>query len=215
MELRIGLIESNDTVRAGRAMVIDSQDDMRVVFEEADPIVALNRVSEYLIDVLVIDSIPRGFELPKYLERLDEQLKSAGSAPAIIVSSTFANLQLRALAIASGATDAVDLESTAEVFLTILRRSSKDDYLASLESLKGARDYVKQSDPLLMESVLSIAEAQPLIVQNFLEGLNDLASSKKLDIAKLRVRQTIDSLIKAGNFKTRNQLAIALMGDGK
>ena len=212
MELRIGLIESNDTVRAGRAMVIDSQDDMRVVFEEADPIVALNRVSEYLIDVLVIDSIPRGFELPKYLERLDEQLKSAGSAPAIIVSSTFANLQLRALAIASGATDAVDLESTAEVFLTILRRSSKDDYLASLESLKGARDYVKQSDPLLMESVLAIAETQPLIVQNFLEGLNDLASSKKLDIAKLRVRQTIDSLIKAGNFKTRNQLAIALMG---
>lgn len=215
MELRIGLIESNDTVRAGRAMVINSQDDMKVVLEESDPVAALSRAAEYLIDVLVIDSMPRGIELPKYLEGLQEKFQSAGSNPAIIVSSTFANVQLRALAIASGATDVVDLESSAEVFLKILRLSSKDDYLASLESLKEARYFSLESKTLRLEAVMEVAKTHPQIVENFLEGLSDLASAKKLDIAKLRVRQAMDSLLKAGNFKTRNQLAIALLGDSK
>ena len=60
MELRIGLIESNELVRAGRAMVIDSQSDMKVVFEESDPRAALMKSPDYLIDVLVIETLEVG-----------------------------------------------------------------------------------------------------------------------------------------------------------
>jgi DNA-binding NarL/FixJ family response regulator len=215
MELRIGLIENNQLVRAGRAMVINSQDDMKVVYEESDPKAALAKSAEYLIDVLVVESNPRGYQLAKYLELCRENLSAAGSNPAILVSSTFANPQLRSISLASGASDLVDLESSAEVFLAALRRCAKGDYLADRASLLQAIEHQKPLDTVNRDSLTALAKSQPGIVGNFLDGLSDLSNSKKLDIAKLRVRQTIDALLKAGNFQTRNQLAIALLGERK
>ena len=211
MEIRIGLIESNELVRAGRAMVINSQEDMQVVFEEADPKVALNKSADYLIDVLLVESKPRGYDLSKYLELCRENLSAAGSNPAIIVSTTFAEARLRSISLASGASDVVDLESSAEVFMAAIRRCSKGDYLASHEFLVQAQEFTKPVDAVTLDALNALAKTHSPIVENFLEGLSDLASSKKLDIAKLRVRQTIDGLMKVGKFRTRNQLAIALL----
>jgi hypothetical protein len=122
---------------------------------------------------------------------------------------------LRSISLASGASDLVDLESSAEVFLAALRRCAKGDYLADRASLLQAIEHQKPLDTVTRDSLTALAKSQPGIVGNFLDGLSDLSNSKKLDIAKLRVRQTIDALLKAGNFQTRNQLAIALLGERK
>jgi DNA-binding NarL/FixJ family response regulator len=215
MELRIGLIESNELVRAGRAMVIDSQSDMKVVFEESDPRAALMKSPDYLIDVLVIESNPRGYDLSNFLSKIRENQNAKGSHPAIVVSSTFANSKLHALGLAAGAAEVIDLESGAESFLAALRDCSKADYLASIEVLKQAGELLGPSKSKDLEEVMKIAATQPKVIKNFLAGLGDLENAKKLDIAKLRVRQTLDALLKAGGFQTRNQLAIALLGEQK
>jgi DNA-binding NarL/FixJ family response regulator len=215
MELRIGLIESNELVRSGRAMVIDSQSDMKVVFEESDPRAALTKSPDYLIDVLVIESNPRGYELSKFLSQIRANQNAKGSNPAIVVYSTFANSQLYALGLAAGAAEVIDLESGGESFLAALRNCSKADYIASIEALKRAGELLGPSNSADLEEVMKIAATQPKVIKNFLSGLGDLENAKKLDIAKLRVRQTLDALLKAGGFQTRNQLAIALFGEQK
>ena len=215
MELRIGLIESNELVRSGRAMVIDSQSDMKVVFEESDPRAALTKSPDYLIDVLVIESNPRGYELSKFLSQIRANQNAKGSNPAIVVYSTFANSELYALGLAAGAAEVIDLESGGESFLAALRNCSKADYIASIEALKRAGELLGPSNSADLEEVMKIAATQPKVIKNFLSGLGDLENAKKLDIAKLRVRQTLDALLKAGGFQTRNQLAIALFGEQK
>ena len=215
MELRIGLIESNELVRSGRAMVIDSQSDMKVVFEESDPRAALTKSPDYLIDVLVIESNPRGYELSKFLSQIRANQNAKGSNPAIVVYSTFANSELYALGLAAGAAEVIDLESGGESFLAALRNCSKADYIASIEALKRAGELLGPSNSADLEEVMKIAATQPKVIKNFLSGLGDLENAKKLDIAKLRVRQTLDALLKAGGFQTRNQLAIALFEEQK
>jgi DNA-binding NarL/FixJ family response regulator len=196
-------------------MVIDSQSDMKVVFEESDPRAALTKSPDYLIDVLVIESNPRGYELSKFLSQIRANQNAKGSNPAIVVYSTFASSELYGLGLAAGAAEVIDLESGGESFLAALRNCSKADYIASIEALKRAGELLGPSNSADLEEVMKIAATQPKVIKNFLSGLGDLENAKKLDIAKLRVRQTLDALLKAGGFQTRNQLAIALFGEQK
>jgi DNA-binding NarL/FixJ family response regulator len=211
MQLRIGLIEGNDLVRTGRSMVLNSQSDMQVVFEEASASLALTRIADYLIDVLLIGTNITGVDFQKYLKDVQSTFKAAGSHPAIIVLGNFADKRIEELALRAGASAMVDLQGGAEVLLNSIRTCSKLDHPINRTVLES---YAADSSDLAaakLEPLRDLALSHERVVENFLNGLSDFESSKKLDVAKLRVKQAIDSLMDVGDFYSRNQLAIALL----
>ena len=110
--LRIGLIDADADIRFGRRMLIDSQDDCKVVFEEENATDALLRAPEALIDVLVIDHRVRGLDGIALIERLIPLYHEANSeVPAIILTGPYFSYELLLASIAAGATDLVTLDS--------------------------------------------------------------------------------------------------------
>lgn len=215
-DLRIGIIESNEQVRLGRAMVFNSQVDMRVVLEESDGNSAIDRVPNYLVDVLVTGTNQHGFRGGQFVRKLSEALAAASNDCAVIATSPFSTPKLRWESLLAGAQEHIGLDASASDLLALTRKVVKQDFLVDLADLKsqsvefGGLPPVHQLELKLSE----LNEVQNNIVKSFLNGLGDQAIAKQHDLARTRVTQLIESLLKVSGFTSRNQLAILLLGMG-
>ena len=61
-DFRIALIDGDPAIRAGRRLLLDSQPDMKVVYEQSQAAGALLEVGDLLIDVLIIDHRLQGID---------------------------------------------------------------------------------------------------------------------------------------------------------
>lgn len=212
VELRIALIDSNETVRAGRAMLINSQPDMKLVFEESDPSRALERAPEYLVDVLVTSVKQHGFPGLTFVQKMAETLNAAGNSAAMLVTSPFSSTEMRSQSVLSGASDLVSLEEDGQVFLRKVRQVSKRDFLVEEDFLKILAENFDsfEVNREMANNFEQLDSSQKAIIANFNEGLSDFENAKRLDVSKLRVTQLLTQLMQAGALRTRNQLAIAV-----
>lgn len=213
-DFRIGLIDSNQLVRSGRAMVLNAQPDMRVVLEESDPIIAIERAPDYLVDVLLVG--PSQFRLrgEQFIHSMSLALANAGNECIVIAYNSFSSAKSRYEAIRAGAQDFLGLDSTASELLSIIRQASRRDFIIEPLTLKelGAEFGFLKTTNALEVRLSELDGLQTNIVKNFLKGEKDLANSKQVDISRTRVTALIEGLVKAGDFTTRNQLALALLG---
>lgn len=213
-DFRIGLIDSNQLVRSGRAMIFNSQPDMRVVLEESDPINAIERAPDYLVDVLLVGPSQHRIRGEQFIRTLSLALADAGNECVIVAYNSFTTSKNRYEAIRAGAQDFLGLDSYAADLLSLVRQTIKRDFIVDpvvLKQLGNEFGFLKTTSALEVR-LSELDSAQTEIVTIFLGGLTDIAISKKLDMARTRVTGLIDGLVKAGNFTTRNQLALALLG---
>ena len=208
--LRIGLIEGNSLVRSGRAMLINSQSDLRVVFEEDDPGQALNRASDYLVVVVVVGAVQHGYRGFDFVTKLCEALRSAGNPARVLVSGAFGSVQDRSGAVLAGADEYIGLDSPAKDFLALITELGNPDYLVDPNFLRSIVELDLQTPNKLANLVAGFEEIHVSIVKGFLAGDSDFTVAQRLDISKVRVTRLIGELIAAGSFVSRNQLAIAL-----
>lgn len=213
--LRIGLIESNSLLRSGRALLIGSQAEMQIVFEESNPKVALERVGDYLVDVLVVNIRQHGYAGATYISALRKILYLAGNKAAILGFANFSSDETYRDAILAGADDFVAMDADATEFLSKMKLVSKNDYRIDQKQLeklfrKASQLMVKSRE---LDVALGVLEPwQRKVAKRFLRGESDANIAKELDLARTRVSQTIKGLMDAGSVHTRNQLAVALMG---
>jgi DNA-binding NarL/FixJ family response regulator len=213
--LRIGLIESNNLLRSGRALLIGAQVDMQIVFEEGDPKSALERVGDYLIDVLVVNLKQHGHQGGSFLSALRTSLTSSGNKAAVLSYANFFSDEMYREAILAGTDDFVGMDAETSEFLTKIRAVNKADYRIDQKQLELL---FRENSKLLVKSrelevtLGALEPKQRNITKKFLTGATDAAIAKDLDLARTRVDQTISSLMAVAGVHTRNQLAIALMG---
>ena len=190
--LRIGLIDADADIRFGRRMLIDSQDDCKVVFEEEQGADALLRAPEALIDVLVIDHRVRGMDGIALVDKLIPLYHSANSdVPAIILTGQHFSYELLLAAIAAGATDLVTLDSTsAELLKSIRSAAVSEDALdfESLRSLMARARGVEFDVPDILVKLGTLDEKESAVLAEFKTGSDDEQIAKALDTPKYRVR---------------------------
>jgi len=218
--LRIGLIDADADIRFGRRMLIDSQDDCKVVFEEENAADALVRAPEALIDVLVIDHRVRGLDGIALVEKLIPFYHEANSeVPAIILTGPYFSYELLLASIAAGATDLVTLDSESGELLKAIRGSvANEDILDfdSLRSLVGRAKGVEFDVPDILVKLGTLDEKEAATLERFTAGLDDDAIARALDLPKYRVRQAMKSILSKCSLATRAQLFLAInAADGK
>jgi DNA-binding NarL/FixJ family response regulator len=213
--LRIGLIESNNLLRSGRALLIGAQVDMQIVFEEGDPKSALERVGDYLIDVLVVNLKQHGYQGASYLSALRERLAGFGNKAAVLSYASFFSDDMYRESILAGADDFVGMDAQASEFLAKVKLVNQADYRINQKLIDEL--FRGNSQPMVKSRELDVTlgalePKQRTITKKFLSGATDSAIAKDLDLARTRVDQTISGLMTVAGVHTRNQLAIALMG---
>lgn len=213
-ELRIGLIDNNELVRAGRNMVISSQSDLRVVLEESDAKLAILRAPDYLVDVLVVAQNQHGFTGSGFVEKLSEALTISGNKAAILVLASFATDQARWNAVQAGAADLIGMEASGSTFLKSIRAIGKSDFLVDPGFVLrfGTSQPLRPFSGELQSAIDKLTPEQRSQLAFFLEGKGDFEIAKRFDVSRLRVRQLIESLIATAGLRTRGQLSLILRG---
>jgi DNA-binding NarL/FixJ family response regulator len=122
--ITVGLVDDQELVRAGLAMVVDSQPDLRVVAQAADGDEAVASPALRAADVVLMDvRMPRmsGIEATRQL------VGAGGSGPRVVVLTTF-DLDEHVLdAVHAGASGFLLKDSPPEVLLEAIRTVHRGD----------------------------------------------------------------------------------------
>lgn len=125
MTIRVLLVDDQALVRAGFAMVIDSQDDMRVIAQAENGREAVNTVAAQAVDVVLMDiRMPVLDGLSATAEIL--ALGDAGKlprVPTVIVLTTFDTDEYALSALRSGASGFLLKDARPEVLLDSIRQA--------------------------------------------------------------------------------------------
>lgn len=124
--LRIALVDDQPLVRAGFAMVIDSQDDLEVVLQASDGAEIVQQARGRHLDVVLMDvRMPRldGIEATARLL----QQAPAGREPRVIVLTTFDLDDYVLAAIRAGASGFLLKDAQPEELLTAIRTVHRGD----------------------------------------------------------------------------------------
>ena len=201
-------------------MLIDSQDDCKVVFEEENGAEALLRAPEALIDVLVIDHRVRGMDGIALVEKLIPLYHQENNkVPSIILTGPYFSYELLLAAIAAGATDLVTLDSTSAELLKAIRSASVSEDVLDFESLRGLMSRAKGAEfdvPDILVKLGTLDDREIAVLEAFKSAKDDDAISEQLGIPKYRVRKAIKVILEKCSLATRAQLFLAInAADGK
>lgn len=219
LDLRIALIDSDPNIRHGRRLLIDSQPDLRVVFEDDSATTTIQRLPEALVDVVVLDHRIKGLdgiEVAKALIRAF--LADEAKVPKIIMTGPYFSPELQIASIAAGATDLVTQDSGPEELLKSIRSTAaKDDEpdFRELAAFLEAAMYISIDVPDLLVRLGQLSDRDLGVLEQFEFGKTDDEIAEQLFLAKYRVRQILNNVVAKAGFATRTQLFLALHRAGR
>jgi len=212
--LRIALVDGDAHIRAGRRLMIDSQSNLLLVFEESDAQVALDKVPELLVDVIVIDQRLKGFDGLELARRLvDAYSDKSESCPTLIVTGTYATPHLVMAAIRSGASDVVTQDAPLSELLTAINNSGESKAFAdfsSFDEVLSHADYQPSPDPLFILRRSQLSESQKQFLDLLDSGIGVAQIQRDLNLSDSEVQGNLRSLLIDLHFATFEQLYLAL-----
>jgi DNA-binding NarL/FixJ family response regulator len=215
--LRLAVIDSDDMVREGRLLLLQSQLDLQVVFETSDPRGALELLGDYLIDVILVESRIPGLTMEKYLGQLSQVLDDSGSAAQVIAMANFVSMAEELAWLKAGAAGVVSHELGASALLRRTRVLGAGDLAIErerIDMLLADVDDVPELHGALAISLKQSDPSQTAVLKALLNGSSDAQIAKDLGLTKYRVGKFLESIKLANGFRTRTQLAIELLGFG-
>ena len=215
--LRVALIDSDDFVREGRVLLLNSQPTNQIVFESGNPETALKVIADYLLDVVIVDSRIPGWKATDYLGELTRRLDDAGNDAQILTLTTFASAEFELACLRAGAAAVLSSEQGfSELLRQIKSIGSRENVIprAHLQALIGSIGANTAPNPNVVRSLSAMDGSQIAVVKGMLSGQTDTQIARELDLTRYRVSKFLESLRVSSGFRTRQQLAIELIGLG-
>ena len=215
--LRVALIDSDDFVREGRVLLLSSQQTIQIVYESGNPDSALEVIAEFLLDVVNVDSRIPGWKAAEYLKELSKRLEQAGNEAQILALTSFASAEFELTCLRAGAAAVLSSEQGfPELLRQIKSIGSRENVIprAHLEALMGSVGASPAPNPNVARSLSAMDDSQLAVVKAMLTGQTDTQIARELDLTRYRVSKFLESLRASSGFRTRQQLAIELIGLG-
>ncbi|MFD0891853.1 response regulator transcription factor, partial [Streptosporangium algeriense] len=137
MTIRVYVVDDQELVRTGTVMVIDAQDDMRVVGQARDGVEALAGLRTVVADVVLMDvRMPRmdGVEAIR-------RLPVTGDGPKVIVLTTFDLDEYAFAALRAGASGFLLKDAPAEELLSAVRTVHRGDAVIAPSTTRRLLDH--------------------------------------------------------------------------
>jgi DNA-binding NarL/FixJ family response regulator len=212
--IRVALIDGDVAIRAGRRLMIDSQVNLQLVYEESEAQVALEKVPELLVDVIVIDHRLKGFDGLQLAKKLVDAFSDKGEpTPTIVITGAYATPELVLAAIRCGASDVVTQDAPLAELLTAIKNSESSKHLADFSTLAEVlnhSNYAPQPDPLFILRRSQLGELEKLVLQKLDEGLVLAQVSKEINLSDDEFRDLLLRIQIQLHVATQEQLLLAL-----
>jgi DNA-binding NarL/FixJ family response regulator len=212
--LRVALVDGDLASRAGRRLMIDAQPNLLLVYEEADAQVAMEKIPDLLVDVLVIDHRLKGFDGLALARKLVDSFSEKGElCPTIIITGTYATPELVLAAIRIGATDVVTQDAPMSELLTAINNAQQPKYFAEfsdLEDVLRSANYIPKPDPLFVLRRSQLDDFEKDLLEKLDRGSKFSELHHELAITDSDFWLLLERLLIRLHLATTEQLLIAL-----
>jgi DNA-binding NarL/FixJ family response regulator len=216
---RIALVNGDAAIRAGKRLLIDSQADMKVVYEESIAAKALEVLPELLVDVVVIDHRLQGMDGVSLSKQLIARLSASEQRlPTIVITGAYFTSELLMASIRAGATELVTQDASSTDLLDAIRKSRRsmvDVKLKPFADFLDTTDYVPvvAVDYLLNLAQLSAEEKELVEAVALAEDLDEIA--KHLGLSRSRIRELLENTMRTFGCATIEQLYLVIRDSSK
>ena len=216
---RIALVNGDAAIRAGKRLLIDSQADMKVVYEESIAAKALEVLPELLVDVVVIDHRLQGMDGVSLSKQLIARLSASEQRlPTIVITGAYFTSELLMASIRAGATELVTQDASSADLLDAIRKSRRnmvDVKLKPFADFLDTTDYVPvvAVDYLLNLAQLSAEEKELVDAVALAEDLDEIA--KHLGLSRSRIRELLENTMRTFGCATIEQLYLVIRDSSK
>lgn len=214
--LRVALVDDQPLVRAGFAMVIDSQSDLEVVLQASDGADAVEQLRGRFVDVILMDvRMPRmdGIEATR---RILEQAPE-GRAPRIIVLTTFDLDDYVMAAIRAGASGFLLKDAQPEELLAAIRTIHRGDAVIAPSATKRLIEQMAATAPAAPKDASpleALTERERDVLRLMARGLSNTEIGEELFVAEATVKTHVGRVLAKTGARDRVQAVIIAFETG-
>jgi len=215
--LRVAIIDSDEFVREGRVLLMQSQPATQIVYESGDANAALESVADYLVDVVIVDTRIPGWKAEEFLLELSNRLQADGNDAQVLAITTFGSPEFELACLRAGAAALVTNEQgVLELLRQVKILGARESAITRerLTALMSASAVKLAPNPNVARSLNEMDTHQLSVVKAMLEGKTDTQIARDLELSRYRVAKFLESLRVNSGLRTRQQLAIELLGFG-
>ncbi|HZK06287.1 MAG TPA: response regulator transcription factor [Actinomycetaceae bacterium] len=214
MTIRVGIVDDQQLVRAGFALVINSQPDMEVVIEASDGAQALRALRSYECDVVLMD-----VRMPN-MDGLEAtaRITSRASIPRVIILTTFDLDEYVLQAIKAGASGFLLKDAPPEEMLAAIRTVDHGDAVIAPSSTKRLIEHLahvlpseKRTSP---EIINSLTEREREVLIHMARGRSNTEIASELFVAEATVKTHVGRILAKLRARDRVQAVVAAYETG-
>ncbi|MEW6875567.1 response regulator transcription factor [Trueperella pyogenes] len=210
--IRVGLVDDQDLVRSGFAMVIDSQDDMTTVLEASHGKQALDRLALVPVDVLLMDIRMPGTDGLETTEHINSMEFPHGVRPKIIILTTFDLDEYVMRAIHGGASGFLLKDAPPDQMLSSIRTVFRGDAVIAPSSTKRLVSYLAEKaieDRALRPQIVDVlTEREREVLYHMARGLSNTEIGEELDVAQATIKTHVGRIFSKLGARDRVQAVV-------
>jgi DNA-binding NarL/FixJ family response regulator len=213
MNIRIGLVDDQELVRAGFRMVLDAQPDMTVVGEAGDGLAAIELVRRFTCDVMVMDArMPRldGVEATR-------RIRAAGERPRILMLTTFDLDEYAFAALKAGASGFLLKDVPPEELLFAIRAVHSGDSVVAPSTTRRLIDQFAHllpgGGPAPVE-LTGLTEREREVLVLVAQGLSNAEIAGKLFLSEATVKTHVGRILAKLDLRDRVQAVVYAYENG-
>jgi len=213
MSIRVFLADDQDLVRAGIAMIVDSQDDLDVVGEAADGEAAVQGVLRLRPDVVLMD-----VRMP-VLDGIQAaaRILAYGDAPKILMLTTFDLDELAFPALRVGASGFLLKNSRAEEMVAAIRAVHRGDAVVAPSTTRRLLDRVVGSLPgprVVPPEIARLTERERDVMLEVAAGSSNAEIAERLFLSEATVKTHVGRLLAKLGLRDRVQVVVLAYESG-
>ena len=212
MTIRVALVDDQELIRVGLAMVIDASDDMQVAVQAADGAEAVAKLAETPVDVVLMDvQMPRmdGVEATGLVTARE-------NAPKVIVLTTFDLDEYAFAGLRAGASGFLLKDASADEVLHAIRAVRAGDAVIAPSTTRRMLDHLatarvgRDASPLLER--LTARERDVLL--EIARGHSNAETAQRLYLSEATVKTHVGHLLAKLEVRDRVQAVIFAYENG-
>lgn len=210
--IRVALVDDQQLVRAGFALVIDSQEDMEVVIEAGDGDQAVRLLNSYAVDVVLMDVRMPTMDGLEATARITSRPGPDGVTPRVIILTTFDLDEYVMKAIRAGASGFLLKDAPPEEMLGAIRTVHHGEAVIAPSSTK--RLIARLADvlpdenrtPATVLEALTDREREVLVLMA--RGLSNSEIAENLYVANATVKTHVGRILAKLGARDRVQAVV-------
>jgi DNA-binding NarL/FixJ family response regulator len=206
MRIRVALVDDQELVRTGLAMVVESAGDMVVVGEAGDGAAAIDLLSAVRADVVLMDiRMPRMDGV-----RATAQLTAGARAPKVIALTTFDLDEYAYAALQAGASGFLLKDATAPEVLAAIRAVHAGDAViapSTTRRMLGQLVRARRSGPDL-DALRPLTEREREVLLEIATGYANPEIAARLHVSEATVKTHVGHILAKLGLRDRIQIVI-------